>query len=141
MQRIPALLAFVFLAATASAQGYRARVTEVHNGHTITVRDIVGRTEVVRLDGVESPGRWRPFAAKSRESLRALVKHKQVTIIPRTHGRGRVTATVLIDDLDVGLEQLRRGLAWYDRDTGIREYEDAEAEAERERRGVWSRVR
>ena len=141
MQRIPALLAVVFLAATASAQGYRARVTEVHNGHTITVRDFVGRTELVRLEGVESPGRWRPFAAKSRESLRALVKHKQVTIIPRTHDRGRVTATVLIDDLDVGLEQLRRGLAWYDRDTGIREYEDAEAEAERERRGVWSRVR
>lgn len=141
MQRIPPLLAIVFLAATASAQGYRARVTEVHNGHTITVRDIVGGTELVRLDGVQSPGRWRPFAARSRESLRALVKHKQVTIIPRSTGRGRVTATVLIDDLDVGLEQIRRGLAWYDSDTGIREYEDAEAEAERERRGVWSRVR
>ena len=143
MQRIPALLAIVFLAATASAQAYRARVTEVHNGHTITVRDVVGqRTEIVRLDGVESPGRWRPFAAKSRESLRALVKHKQVTIIPRSNDHsGRITATVLIDDLDVGLEQIRRGLAWYSRDSGIREYEDAEAEAERERKGVWSRVR
>ena len=142
MQRIPALLAIVFLAATASAQGYRARVTEVHNGHTITVRDFVGRTEVVQLEGVESPGRWRPFAAKSRESLRALVKHKQVTIIPRANGRsGRVTATVLIDDLDVGLEQIRRGMAWYSRDADLREYEDAEAEAERQALGVWSRRR
>lgn len=142
MQRIPALLAIVFLAATASAQGYRARVTEVHNGHTITVRDVAGRTELVRLEGVESPGRWRPFAAQSRESLRALVKHKQVTIVHRSDDRyGRVTATVLIDDLDVGLEQIRRGLAWYNRHADIREYEDAEAEAERGRRGVWSRVR
>src|SRR5688572_836581 len=103
MKRLGLLLATLFVAATASAESYRARVTEVHNGNTISVRDIVGGTALVRLEGIEVPGRWRPFAAKSRESLRALVKHKQVTIIPRSRDRyGRMTATVLIDDLDAG---------------------------------------
>ena len=143
MQRIPALLALLFFAVTASAEGYRARVTEVHNGNTISVRDVVGDTALVRLEGLEVPARWRPFAAKSRESLRALVKHKQVTIIPRSRDRyGRMTATVLVEDLDAGLEQIRRGMAWYAPDDGdVPEYEAAEAEAEREGRGLWSRRR
>ena len=143
MKRLGLLLAMLFLTASASAESYRARVTEVHNGNTISVRDIAGGTALVRLEGIEVPGRWRPFAAKSRESLRALVKHKQVTIIPRSRDRyGRMTATVLIDDLDAGLEQIRRGMAWYDHDAArVREYELAEEEAERAGVGVWSRRR
>lgn len=143
MKRLLPLLLLV--AVSASAQEFRARVAEVHNGNTITIQEI-GRPrsyEVVRLEGITVPGRWRPFAAKSRESLRALVKYKQVTVIPRTSDRqGRMTAIVLLDDLDVGLEQIRRGMAWYSPDTHDRpEYEAAEADAERERRGLWAERR
>jgi endonuclease YncB( thermonuclease family) len=143
MKRMVMFLVMVFVAAIASAESYRARVTEVHNGNTISVRDLAGGTALVRLEGVEVPGRWRPFAAKSRESLRALVKHKQVTIIPRSRDRyGRMTATVLIDDLDAGLEQIRRGMAWYAHDDAdVPAYELAEEEAERAGVGVWSRRR
>ncbi|HEX6084223.1 MAG TPA: thermonuclease family protein [Thermoanaerobaculia bacterium] len=140
MKRLLPLLLLV--AVSASAQELRARVAEVHNGNTITIQEI-GRPrsyEVVRLEGIAVPGRWRPFAAKSRESLRELVKYKQVTVIPRSSDRhGRMTAIVLLDDLDVGLEQIRRGLAWYSPDTHDRpDYEAAEADAERERRGLWA---
>ena len=136
------LLVLLLLAAgPASAQEFRARVAEVHTGNTITVQEIGRRTsELVRLEGVAVPGRWRPYAAKSRESLRALVKYKQVTIIPRFSDRyGRITAIVLLDDLDVGLEQIRRGLAWCDAEAhALPEYAAAEADAERQGRGVWA---
>lgn len=140
------LLPLLLLAAlSTSAQEFRARVAEVHNGNTITVQEI-GRprsSEVVRLAGVAVPGRWRPFAAKSRESLRALVKYKQVTVIVRSSDRyGRMTATVLLDDLDVGLEQIRRGLAWSSPEAhDLPDYEAAEADAEREGRGLWAERR
>ena len=141
MKRV-VLSLLLLTAVTASAQEFRARVSEVHSGNVITVREIGRRTAaVIQLEGVAVPGRWRPFAAKSRESLRALVKYKQVTVIPRSHDRyGRLTATVLLDDLDVGLEQIRRGLAWYDPHAAdLPAYEAAEAEAERARVGLWAR--
>lgn len=140
MKRV-ALALLLLTAATASAQELRARVSEVYSGNTMTVQEIGRRGSiVVHLEGVAVPGRWRPFAAKSRESLRALVKYKQVTVIPRAQDRyGRLTATVLVDGLDVGLEQIRRGLAWYEPDAAdLPDYEAAEADAEREGRGLWA---
>jgi endonuclease YncB( thermonuclease family) len=137
------LAALVLTAVSASAQELRVRVTEVHNGNTISVRE-PGRqgTLVVRLDSIVVPGRWRPFAARSRESLRQLVKHKQVTLYVRESGGGRATGTVLLDDLDVGLEQVRRGLAWYEPgDENLAAYEAAEAEARQSRTGLWSQQR
>ena len=142
MKRLLPLL--LLMAVSTSAQEFRARVSEVHNGNTISIHEPGRRgSEIVRLEGVSVPGRWRPFAAKSRESLRALVKYKQVTIIPRSTDRyGRMTATVLLDDLDVGLEQIRRGLAWYEPEgNDLAEYEAAEADAEREGRGLWAERR
>lgn len=142
MKRALALL--LLTAVTASAQEFRARVSEVHTGNTITVQEVGRRTsEVIRLEGVAVPGRWRPYAAKSRESLRALVKYKVVTVIPRSDdGYGRLTATVLLDDLDIGLEQIRRGMAWYDPGRAdLPGYEDAEADAERQGLGLWAQRR
>jgi endonuclease YncB( thermonuclease family) len=146
MKRLLPLLLLIAVSTpvSAMAQEFRARVSEVHNGNTISIHEPGRRgTEIIRLEGVSVPGRWRPFAAKSRESLRALVKYKQVTIIPRSTDRyGRMTATVLLDDLDVGLEQIRRGLAWYETEGhDLAGYEAAEADAEREGRGPWAERR
>jgi endonuclease YncB( thermonuclease family) len=133
----------VLIPAGAHAQGeFRARVTEVHNGNTLTVRELRGGNLLISLAGVDVPRRWRPFAAKSRESLRSLTRYKQVIIIPRSHDRhGRMTATVLVDDLDVGLEQIRRGMAWLSDGVDLPGYAMAEAEAQRAEVGVWSQRR
>lgn len=139
---IATALALLIPAGARAQDEFRARVTEVHNGNTLTVRHFRGGNLLIRLEGVDVPGRWRPFAAKSRESLRSLTKYKQVTIIPRSHDRyGRMTATVLVDDLDVALEQIRRGLAWVPDDIDLSEYAMAEADAERAALGVWSQRR
>jgi endonuclease YncB( thermonuclease family) len=130
----------LLIPATAHAQGeFRARVTEVLSGNTLTVREAGRGNLLVRLAGVDVPGRWRPFAAKSRESLRSLTRYKLVTVIPRSRDRyGRMTATVLVDDLDAGLEQIRRGMAWVADGAVLPDYATAEADAERAELGVWS---
>jgi endonuclease YncB( thermonuclease family) len=139
---IAAVLVIVTSSAARAQGEFRARVTEVHNGNTVTVRELRGGNFLVRLEGVDVPKRWRPFAAKSRESLRALTKYKLVTIIPRSHDRyGRMTATVLVDEVDVGLEQIRRGMGWVADGVDRPDYATAEAEAERAEVGVWSQRR
>lgn len=142
MKSLFAVTAFAFVALTASAaDGFRARVTEVYSGDTMAVRELGGRTSLVTLANIGVPRRYDPFAAKSRESLRSLVKHKRVTILPQGRGsRDRYIAVVLIDDLDVGIEQIRRGLAWYapEGEDAVGEYMAAEDEAASARRGIWS---
>jgi endonuclease YncB( thermonuclease family) len=144
MKRLFIAAALVLVTSSAArAQGeFRARVTEVHTGNTVTVRELRGRNLLVRLEGVDVPGRWRPFAARSRESLRALTRYKLVTVIPRSHDRhGRMTATILVDEVDVGLEQIRRGMGWVAEGVDRSDYATAEADAERAEVGVWSQRR
>jgi endonuclease YncB( thermonuclease family) len=142
-------LLFVLLLAAvpASAEELRARVDQVYDGDTMYVRYPGRRSgDVVRLEGIDAPERHQAFAAKARESLREMVRFKMVTVEVRgVDAYGRVVARVFADDLDVGLEQIRRGMAWhYDffaerQSEGAREaYTDAEAEAVREERGLWS---
>jgi endonuclease YncB( thermonuclease family) len=145
MKRLLAVLLLV--AATASADELRGRVDQVYDGDTIYVRYPGRRAgDVIRLEGIDAPERHQAFGAKSRESLRALVKYK--TVVVDVRGRdayGRLVGLVFLEDLDVGLEQIRRGMAWHydafaDRQSeGARgAYMDAESEAARDARGLWS---
>lgn len=141
------LVVLLFVAATASAEELRGRVDQVYDGDTIYVR-CPGRRggDVVRLEGIDAPERHQAFGARSRESLRSLVKYK--TVIVDVRGRdayGRLIGLVFLENLDVGLEQIRRGMAWhYDafadqQSDGVRAaYTDAETEAARGGRGLWS---
>ncbi|HVG22939.1 MAG TPA: thermonuclease family protein [Thermoanaerobaculia bacterium] len=146
MKRVLAL-ALLLTAVSLSAQELRGRVDQVYDGDTLYVR-YAGRRggDVVRVEGIDAPERHQAYGARSRESLRELVKYKQVTLIVRGHDQyGRLIALVLLDDLDVGLEQIRRGMAWHydffaeEQSPSAREsYRDAEAEAAREERGLWT---
>jgi endonuclease YncB( thermonuclease family) len=144
MKRLLAVL--LLFAATASAEELRGRVDQVYDGDTIYVRYPGRRSgDVVRLEGIDAPERHQAFGARSRESLRALVRYKTVTIDVRGRDAyGRLIGLVFLDDLDVGLEQIRRGMAWHydafaDQQTaaGRAAYGDAEAEAARDSRGLW----
>lgn len=142
MKRCLVVLLFALIATSASGQEFRARVTEVLSGETVIVRDFTGVEATVHLAGIDVPWRFRPYAARSRESLRELVKHKQVIVAVRRGYGQRLSGTIYIDDRDVALEQLRRGMAWYDRgEADIAEYAAAEEEAQRQRVGMWSKDR
>lgn len=111
----------------------------------MVVRDTRGRELRVRLEGVDAPERSQPFANQSRNSLRALTSGGVLRIEPRrTDSYGRTVAKVFVGEKDLGLEQIRRGLAWhyrfYAKDQAPADrfaYERAEGEARRTGLGLW----
>ena len=96
------LLAVVLALNLRTADAFRVRVTQVLDARTMVVRDYVGREAIVVLDGVEVPPRYHRDAARKREALRAMVKYRLVTVVPRDRDeRGRIVAQVLVGDTDV----------------------------------------
>lgn len=126
----------------------RVRVTSVLSGDTIRVRDPRGRMATVWIDGIAAPERRQAYGARSKYSLRGLVNMRTILVIPRTvDGRGQIVGKVLLGDLDVGLEQIRRGMAWYDDAVDFDDpheraaYAEAQEVARFERTGLWQSER
>ena len=116
----------------------------IADGETLTL--LVDKTQHrIRIDGIDAPERTQPYSQRARQSLDDLAKGKQATAqCSKVDKYGRDVCLVIIDGTDIGLEQLRRGLAWFfvryaeelspDRRT---QYEAAEAEAKAKGRGLW----
>jgi endonuclease YncB( thermonuclease family) len=131
------------------AETITGKVVGVADGDTLTL-DSEGRRVVVRLSGIDAPERGRPngqpFGRKSGDELRALALHQVVTVETHKQDRyGREVGTVEVGGKDLGLEQVRSGMAWVFR-RYLKElpparrtvYLAAEEEARAQRRGLWS---
>ena len=90
------------------------------------------------LDGTDDRT-LQAFGAASRKRLAAFVAGKDITVEWSEKDRyGRILGTVFEGGRDVNLEMVKDGMAWhYKRYDNTEEYADAEAEARRERRGLW----
>lgn len=114
-------------------------LTGVSDGDTATVR-LDGQSVRVRLANIDAPEHGQPWGRRAEQSLRELVCKKTVRIEWREVDRhGRPIATMTVDGIDVGEEQVRRGLAWvyrrYSRDARLLELE---AQAREAGRGLWA---
>jgi endonuclease YncB( thermonuclease family) len=136
-------LAIVLLAAWAGAgqaATLTARVTDVHDGDTISIR-VRSRTVTVRLIYIDAPELAQPWGRQARRSLQELIRLEEVQV--RTKGKDKYSRTLgevvrARDGLDVNLEQVRRGMAWsYTRGAARPTYDAAEAAARRARLGLW----
>lgn len=136
-------LAIVLLAAWASASQaatLTARVTDVHDGDTISIR-VRTKTVTVRLIYIDAPESAQPWGRQARRSLQELVRLEEVRV--RTRGKDKYSRTLgevvrARDGLDVNLEQVRRGMAWsYTRGAARAAYDAAELEARQARVGLW----
>ena len=142
-----ALLLSIFLAASLET----AQVVAVHDGDTITVR-MDGHTEKVRLIGIDSPEinderqEYRDAAYAARDYARSRLGGETVTL--ETEARqddrdayGRLLRYVILrDGTNVNEELVRKGYARvYDKFqfTLKPRFKAAEAEAKREKLGVW----
>jgi endonuclease YncB( thermonuclease family) len=137
-----ALLSFCFSLEAATLQG---KVVSVADGDTITVLDSQKTQHKIRLQGIDAPERAQAFGNKSKQSLHEMVHGKQVTVDYQKKDKyGRVVGKLLLNNTDVCLEQLKRGMAWHykqyaneqpkeDRET----YSLAEQQAKTELKGLW----
>lgn len=146
MSKLIGLVLLMCLKLVAHAEILRGQVVGVSDGDTITVLDETKERQVIRLMGIDAPEKAQAFGQKAKESLADLVFNKEVSVTWFKKDRYRRTVgQVYSEDIDVGLEQIKRGLAWhykqYEREQSVEDrsrYSIAEEQARVARIGVWS---
>ncbi len=134
------------LAGPALAEQRRGKVAGIADGDTLTLLDASHRQHRIRLDAIDAPEKSQPFGQRARQSLAQLAHGREaVADCPKVDRYGREVCRVTVDGVDVGLEQVRRGLAWHyvryahEQSPHDRvEYAHAEEKARGERAGLWS---
>src|SRR5882724_803447 len=132
-----------------TAQGVKAaslfgKVIEVNDGDVITVFNL-NRSVRVQLIGVDAPEKDQPFGDVAKQHLSDLVYGKLVSVEYSGLGQNSsLIGQVLLNDLDVGAQMIRDGVAWYDPNFQSRlspamlaVYVQSEQAARSERRGLW----
>ena len=126
---------------TVSAEGFKAKVTEVVKGDVIAV-DHDGKPETVRLAGVDCPELEQPFGPEARKFTEGLVLSKEVSVEPiGTDEGGRTAATVtLTDGKNLNQEVLAEGMGWYCEKHNVADatLRGMAAKAIAIRKGLWS---
>ena len=129
--RVIIFVGFYFLLAmvsSLSAGTIIGKVVKVADGDTLTIVDSKGFKYRIRLAGIDAPEQDQPYGKKSTKNLRWLIFNKEVTAKYSKHDRyGRIVGKVLAGQkgntfclstacawtLDVGLEQIKAGMAWH----------------------------
>jgi endonuclease YncB( thermonuclease family) len=120
-------------------------VTHVVDGDTLHLAARHGKV-TVRIAAIDAPELAQDFGAQSRLALSEQCVGRSVEArVHKTDPYGRLVAVVLLADVDLGLAQLRAGMAWhftrYAKEQGPSErnaYAAAEANARAQRVGLWS---
>jgi micrococcal nuclease len=147
------LILFLLILAISCAAPTAPVVTRVIDGDTIEV-NINGIIYKVRYIGIDTPelDDERPeFCALAQEAAklnRQLVEEKAVRLeedISETDKYGRLLRYVYVDGIFINAELVRQGLAWaktYEPDIKYQDVlEEAEAEARRDKIGIWQEMR
>ena len=128
-----------------SAAQLAGRVVGIVDGDTLTLLDGSKQQHKIRIAGIDAPEARQPFGQRSKENLSSLAfsKTAQADCTKRDRYKRQV-CTVLVEGRDIGLEQVRAGLAWWYRKyaseqaaTQRIDYEAAEAAARQQRAGLW----
>jgi endonuclease YncB( thermonuclease family) len=126
-------------AACARYERFTGKVVGITDGDTLTILR-AGRPERIRLSGIDAPEGRQAFGRRSRQHLSSLAFGREATVhVEGKDQYGRLIARVLVDDVDVGLEQVREGFGWhFTRYSSDRRLAAAEREARAARRGLWA---
>jgi endonuclease YncB( thermonuclease family) len=129
----------------ALAETLTGEVVGLSDGDTVTVLDASNSQHKVRLAGIDAPEKQQPFGDRARQNLASLVFRQPVTVEwEKTDRYGRLVGKVVVEGVDVGLAQVRAGLAWhytaYAKEQALQDqkaYSEAEHGARADRRGLW----
>lgn len=122
----------------------KGRVRAVTSGDTLT---LVERNSPVNvcLRYVAAPYPGQPYTDTAKQHLGALTLDRDVIVAVSREDeeKGCFAGEVFRDDLNVGLQMVRDGVAWYDQSDPVPEgdmrwlFEQSELAARGERRGLW----
>ncbi len=132
-------LGTLFCAGEGLAGEFNAKVWAIKDGDTLDVRRD-GRTQRIRLRGIDCPELKQPYGKQAKRAVDALVTGRTVGV--KTYGKDRdgvaLAHVYLPDGRDVSRILLQEGLAWRLKGVATPEFEAAEADAQYARRGLWS---
>ena len=133
------LLIFLALVGPVLAADLHGRIVGISDGDTATLLTPSHRQVHIRLAEIDAPEHHQPYGERARQELAGLIWRREVRVEVEGHDRyGRTIGRVFVGPLDVSAEMVRRGGAWiylrYARDPALA---PLEAEARRERRGLW----
>ncbi len=130
-------------AAPANAVVLRGVVSEVTDGESMVIISNRQKLTVV-LKGVDAPELAQAFGDVARQHLASLILNKPVEVDFSELTAGHVVGKVICNQVDIGLQLIRDGVAWYDRKSldNLTEperggYVAAEQAARRDLRGLW----
>jgi len=144
---IAALAVFIAAGTASAAEPVRidGRIVAVADGDTLTLLDATKTQHKIRLDGIDAPEKGQAFGNRSKQSLSDLAFGREAQAhCPKVDRYNRRVCKVIVNGADVGLEQIKRGMAWAfvrylkELEPERREaYIAAEANARAEKRGLW----
>ena len=122
------------------AQSLTGRVVGVADGDTVTILTPERQQVKIRLGQIDAPEKAQPFGQRSKQSLSDLIFGKEVRVQVETTDRyGRTVGRIFQDNLDVNLEQVKRGMAWaYRQYLTDKTFLEAEHTAKAAKIGLWS---
>lgn len=140
------LLALAVPCAAALADTIVGRIVGITDGDTLVLLDTANRQHSIRLAGIDSPEKGQDFGDKARSQLSALAFGRQASADCRRRDKyQREICLVKVDGQDLGLEQVRAGMAWWYRQYISEQsaaeranYEQAEFNAKVRRFGLWN---
>jgi len=141
-----AALALAAIGADAVAAEFTGRVVGVRDGDTLDLVTPSNEQLRVRLAAIDAPEKGQAYGNAARRALSALTYRRIVRVEwSKRDAYGRVVGKVLLQGDDVGLELIRRGLAWHytayageQRPAERARYAAAEAAARSRRLGLWA---
>ena len=124
-------------------QNYNMTVVEILDGDTFDL----GNEERVRIIGINTPEKGRPFSDEATDALSEMIMGKEVTLVNDSKNddadsSGRLLRHVYVDGVSVNYEMIRMGMAfWYPYSSGTdmdESYQEAQESAANDHIGLWT---
>jgi endonuclease YncB( thermonuclease family) len=133
------------LPSAGTAQRLHGRLQAIQDGDSFVLATGDGRQLRIRIAGIDAPERGQAWGGRAREHLNELLARHPLQVAPLKQDRyGRTIADVHNGAVDVGLAQIRAGLAWHYRryadeqpPTRRNAYAQAERQAREQHQGLW----
>ena len=98
----------------AHAEKISGQVISIADGDTLTLQDAQTHQHQIRLAGIDAPELTQDFGQQAKTHLANLALNQQVTAdCKKTEPNRLEICAVTIGGNDIGLEQIRKGMAWW----------------------------
>ncbi len=137
-------VAMTLLVPVASADTLTGHVVGITDGDTLTL--LVARQQYkIRIAGIDSPERHQAWGDRSKTNISRLAFNQMaVADCPKVDRWGRKICKVTVNAVDIGMEQIKDGMAWWYRKYANEQspedrsaYESSELMAKLQRLGLW----